>query len=180
MPVSDTLSRSHLTHSELELTKNKLIHHVHFVLSNLPIIKTRSKQFQLVTTIGPILQTLITYSWVPNRRPTPLINFSMFFHLVHFYSKIFECLLFSYWIIFSILQPMNDQQSNSYPQIYFRIMPTTVMLHCVNVSFWKMNESWYPLPLKQKWNPLSTKDISELKTVQNAEGYHEQWNWIHD
>ena len=75
---------------------------------------------------------------------------------------------------------MNDQQSNSYPQIYFRIMPTTVMLHCVNVSFWKMNESWYPLPLKQKWNPLSTKDISELKTVQNAEGYHEQWNWIHD
>ena len=99
MPVSNTLSRSHLTHSELELTKNKLIHHVHFVLSNLPIIKTRSKQFQLVTTIGPILQTLITYSWVPNRRPTPLINFSMFFLLVHFYSKIFECLLFIYWII---------------------------------------------------------------------------------
>ena len=183
MSVSDTLSRSHLTHSELELTKNKLIHHVHFVLSNLPIIKTRSKQFQLVTTIGPILQTLITYSWVPNRRPTPLINFSMFFHLVHFYSKIFECLLFIYWIIFSILQPMNDQQSNSYPQIYFRIMPTTVMLHCVNVSFEKWmnhgthyrsnrNEIPYPPRTFQNWKLYKTRKAtmnSEIEyTIKNC------------
>ena len=62
MLVSDTLSRSHLSRSESEFTEDSLIHHVHSVLSNLPISETRLKQFQLETKNGPILQTLITYT----------------------------------------------------------------------------------------------------------------------
>ena len=62
MLVSDTLSRSHLSRSESEFTEDSLIHHVHSVLSNLPISETRLKQFQLETKNDPILQTLITYS----------------------------------------------------------------------------------------------------------------------
>ena len=62
MLVSDTFSRSHLSHSEPEFTEDSLIHHVHFVLSNLPISETRLKQFQLETKNDPILQTLITYT----------------------------------------------------------------------------------------------------------------------
>ena len=49
MLVTDTLSRCHLSRSEPEFTGNRLIHHVHFVLSNLPISKTLLKQFQLET-----------------------------------------------------------------------------------------------------------------------------------
>ena len=62
MLVSDTLSRSHLSRSESEFTEDSLIHHVHSVLSNLPISETRLKQFQLETKNDPILQTLITYT----------------------------------------------------------------------------------------------------------------------
>ena len=58
MLVSDTFSRSHLSHSKPEITEDSLIHHVHFVLSNLPISETRLKQFQLETKNDPILQTL--------------------------------------------------------------------------------------------------------------------------
>ena len=62
MLVSDTLSKSHLSRSELEFTENSLIYHVHFVISNLPISVTRLKQFRLETRNDPILQTLITYT----------------------------------------------------------------------------------------------------------------------
>ena len=62
MLVSETLSRSHLSHSESEFTEDSLIHHVHSVLLNLPISETRLKQFQLETKNDPILQTLITYT----------------------------------------------------------------------------------------------------------------------
>ena len=62
MLVSDTLSRSHLSRSESEFTEDSLIHHVHSVLSNLPISETRLKQFQLETKKDPILKTLITYT----------------------------------------------------------------------------------------------------------------------
>ena len=41
MLVSDTLSRSHLSHFEPKFTEDSLIHHVHFVLSNLLISETR-------------------------------------------------------------------------------------------------------------------------------------------
>ena len=43
MLFSGTFSRFHLNHSELELTENSLMHHVHFVLSNLPIRETHLK-----------------------------------------------------------------------------------------------------------------------------------------
>ena len=62
MVVSDTLSRSHLSRFEPEFPEDSLIHHVHFVLSNLRISKVRLKQFQLETKNDPILQTLITYT----------------------------------------------------------------------------------------------------------------------
>ena len=50
-----------MSHSKLEFTENSLIHHVHFVLLNIPISETCLKQFQLQTKNDPILQTLITY-----------------------------------------------------------------------------------------------------------------------
>ena len=62
MLVSDALSRSHLSSSEPKFTEISLIHHVHFVLLNLPISETSLKQFQLKTKSDPILQTLITYT----------------------------------------------------------------------------------------------------------------------
>ena len=62
MLVSNTLSRSHLNHSEPEFPGNSLIHHVHFVLSNLPISETCLKQFQSETKNDPIWQTLNTYT----------------------------------------------------------------------------------------------------------------------
>ena len=49
-----------LSYSEPEFTEDSLIHHVHLVLSNLPISETRLKSFQLETKNDPILQTLIT------------------------------------------------------------------------------------------------------------------------
>ena len=62
MLVSDTLHRSHLSCSQPEFTKHSVIHHVHSVLSNLPISETCLKQFQLETKNDPILQTLVTYT----------------------------------------------------------------------------------------------------------------------
>ena len=62
MLVSDTLSKSHLSRSQPKFTEDSLIHHVHSVLSNLPISETRLKQFQLETKNDPILQTLTTYT----------------------------------------------------------------------------------------------------------------------
>ena len=62
MLVSDALSRSHLSSSEPKFTEISLIHHVHFVLLNLPISETSLKQFQLKTKSDPISQTLITYT----------------------------------------------------------------------------------------------------------------------
>ena len=62
MLVSDTLSRSHLSCSQPEFAENSLIHHVHFVLSNIPISETCLKQSQLETRNDPILQTVITYA----------------------------------------------------------------------------------------------------------------------
>ena len=68
--VSDTLSRSHLTHFQPEFAENRLIHHAHFVLSNLTISATRLKQFQLETRNDPILQTLIIYiPWMARKAP---------------------------------------------------------------------------------------------------------------
>ena len=62
MLVSDTFSRSHLSHSESEFTGDSLMHHVHSVISNLPTSEIHLKQFQLETKNNPILQTLITYT----------------------------------------------------------------------------------------------------------------------
>ena len=68
MQVSDTLGRFYLSRFEPEVTEDSLIHHVHFVLSNLPISETRLKQFQLETKNDPILRTLITYTaWCQKR-----------------------------------------------------------------------------------------------------------------
>ena len=79
MLVSDTLSRSHLSRSKPEFTEDSLIHHVHFVLSNLPINGTRFKQFQLETKNDAILQTLIAYTtheWPENHlMPTDLLPY---------------------------------------------------------------------------------------------------------
>ena len=62
MLVSDTLSRSHLSRSEPVSTEDSLIHHVHFLLLNLPVCEIRLKQFQLETKDDPIFQTLITFT----------------------------------------------------------------------------------------------------------------------
>ena len=56
MLVSDTLSRSHLSLSELELTEDSLLQDVHFVLSNLPISEIRLKQFQEETKTTPFCE----------------------------------------------------------------------------------------------------------------------------
>ena len=59
MLLLDILSRSHLNHSKPGFTENSLIHHFHFVPSNLPINETRLKKFQLETKNDPTLETLI-------------------------------------------------------------------------------------------------------------------------
>ena len=47
MLISDTLSRSYLKNSVPEFDENSLIHHVHFIISNLPISDlARLKQFR--------------------------------------------------------------------------------------------------------------------------------------
>ena len=62
MQVSDTISRAHINHSKPKFAENSLIHCIHFLLSNLMIIETHLKQFQLETKNSSILQTLITYT----------------------------------------------------------------------------------------------------------------------
>ena len=62
MLVSDTLSRSHRSHSQPEFTEDSLIHHIHSAILNLPISETHLKQFQLDTKNDPIFQTLATYT----------------------------------------------------------------------------------------------------------------------
>lgn len=62
MLVSNTLSRSHLNNIKPKFDENTLIHHVHFILSNLPITKSRLDQFCLETQKDQILQTLICYT----------------------------------------------------------------------------------------------------------------------
>ena len=62
MLVSGTLGKSHLSRYEPEFTENSLIHHVHFVISNLAISDACLKQYQLETKSDHILKTLITYS----------------------------------------------------------------------------------------------------------------------
>ena len=61
MLVSDTLSRSYLNKIKLEFHKDTLIRHVHFILSNVPIIQSRLDQFHLEMQKDQILQTLILY-----------------------------------------------------------------------------------------------------------------------
>ena len=82
MLVSDTLSRSHLSHSKPAFTDNSLIHYVHFVISKLPLSETRLKQLQLETRDDTILQTLITYTthkWLEEH----LIPLDLLLHYTH-------------------------------------------------------------------------------------------------
>ena len=62
MSVSDALSRAYIKNSKPEFDENSLIHHVHFVFSNLFISNERLKQFKEETRKDPILQTLIKYT----------------------------------------------------------------------------------------------------------------------
>ena len=70
MLLSNALSRSYLNDIKPEFNENTLIRQVHFILSNLPISQSRSKQFRLETQNDEILQTLICYTtndWqIPN------------------------------------------------------------------------------------------------------------------
>ena len=62
MSVSDALSRAYIKNSKPEFDENSLIHHVHFVFSNLPINNERLEQFKEETLKDPILQTIIKYT----------------------------------------------------------------------------------------------------------------------
>ena len=57
--VSDALSRAYNKTSKPEFDENRIIRHVHFVISNLPISNERLEQFKKKTRKDPILQTLI-------------------------------------------------------------------------------------------------------------------------
>ena len=48
--------------SKREFDENSLIHHVHFVISNLPISNEHLEQLKQETRKDPILQTLIKYT----------------------------------------------------------------------------------------------------------------------
>ena len=52
----------HIQNSKPELDGNSLIHHVNFVISNLPISNERLEQFKEETRKDPILQSLIKYT----------------------------------------------------------------------------------------------------------------------
>ena len=62
MLALDTLSRTYIKNSKPDFDENSLIHHVHFVISNLPISNERLEQFNEETQKGPVLETLIKYS----------------------------------------------------------------------------------------------------------------------
>ena len=62
MLVLNALSRAYIKNSKSELDENSLIHHMHFVISNLPISNKCLEQFKEETQKDPILQTLIKYT----------------------------------------------------------------------------------------------------------------------
>ena len=59
MLVSHALSQAYL---KPEFDENSLIHHMHFVISNLPISNKSLEHFKEETRKDPILQTLIKYT----------------------------------------------------------------------------------------------------------------------
>ena len=67
MLVSDALSRAYMKNSKPEFDENSLIHHVHFVISNLPINKKHLEQFKEKTRKNPILQNLIKVELWPEK-----------------------------------------------------------------------------------------------------------------
>ena len=62
MLASHALSRAYINNSKPQFDENSLIHHLHFVISNLPISNERIEQFKEETRKGPILQTLIQHT----------------------------------------------------------------------------------------------------------------------
>ena len=61
MLVLDALSRAYIKISKPEFDKNSLMHHVHFVISNLPINNEHLEQLE-ETRKDRILQTLLKYT----------------------------------------------------------------------------------------------------------------------
>ena len=62
MLLLDALGRAYIKNSKRQFDENSLIHHVHFVISGLPIRNERLEQFKEETPKAPILQTLIKYT----------------------------------------------------------------------------------------------------------------------
>ena len=62
MLVSDALSRAYIKSSKPEFDENNLVHHLHFVISNLPFNNERLEQFKEKTLKDPFLQTPIKYT----------------------------------------------------------------------------------------------------------------------
>ena len=60
--VSHAFSRAYVKNSKPEFDGNSLTHHLHFVISTLPISSERLEQFKEKTRKDPILQTLIKYT----------------------------------------------------------------------------------------------------------------------
>ena len=57
MLVSNALSQAYIKIWKIEFDENSLIHHVHFIISNLPVSNERLEQFKEETQKDPILQT---------------------------------------------------------------------------------------------------------------------------
>ena len=62
MLVADALSRACLSDSEPEVSKKEMSHHVHSLISSLPISDGKLKEFQVETAKDPVLQTLKKYT----------------------------------------------------------------------------------------------------------------------
>ena len=62
MLALDTLSRTYIKNSKPDFDENSLIHHVHFVISNLPISNKRLEEFKQETQKDAVLETLIKYT----------------------------------------------------------------------------------------------------------------------
>ena len=58
MLVSDALSQAYIKNSKPEFDENSLIHHVHFVILNLPVSNERLQQFKGETGKDPICKPL--------------------------------------------------------------------------------------------------------------------------
>ena len=82
MLVSDTLSRSYSSYIKPKFDENTLIRHVHFILSNLPIIQSRLDQLRSETRKDQILQTLIcsTINVWPEKHQVPKELFPYYSH----------------------------------------------------------------------------------------------------